>query len=106
MSSLNIDENVDESKNTFSKDNTDDQIETFDMFGDIVTPSNLESPQDINPFGDVSNDRAEEIKPGKISDQINNVREVIEEIEKSGFRVEKEEYDFEDMYQITIKIKK
>lgn len=106
MSSLNIDENVDEPKNTFSKDNTDDQIETFDMFGDIVTPSNLESPQDINPFGDVSNDSAEEIKPGKISDQINNVREVIEEIEKSGFRVEKEEYDFEDMYQITIKIKK
>lgn len=106
MSSLNVDENLDEPKNTISKDNSDDQIETFDMFGDIVTPPTSEVPQDINPFGEVSNDNAGEVKPGKISDQINNVRGVIEDIEKSGFRVEKEEYDFEDMYQITIKIKK
>lgn len=37
---------------------------------------------------------------------INNTRNSIKNIEKSGFEVETEEFDFEDMYQIIIKIKK
>lgn len=67
-------------------------IETFDMFGDIVKPQ-----EEINT--DVNNVK-------NIGDQINNVRDAIKTIETNGFVVEAEEYDFEDMYQIVIKIKK
>lgn len=74
----------------------EEPLETFDMFGDVI-----ETPQ----VGDALADE-EVIEKPKINDQINSVRDVIEKIEKLGFRVEKEEYDFEDMYQITIKIKK
>ena len=44
--------------------------------------------------------------PHSIGDQINAVRETIKNVESSGFVVEMEEYDFEDMYQMIIKIKK
>ena len=37
---------------------------------------------------------------------INNTRNAIKNIEKSGFKVDTEEFDFEDMYQIIIKIEK
>ena len=37
---------------------------------------------------------------------INNTRNAIKNIEKSGFKVDTEDFDFEDMYQIIIKIEK
>ena len=41
-----------------------------------------------------------------IGDQINSIRGAVRGAEQNGFRVEMEEYDFEDMYQIVVKIKK
>ena len=41
-----------------------------------------------------------------ISTAINKARNEVREIEDLGFDVETEEFDFEDMYQIIIKIKK
>ena len=41
-----------------------------------------------------------------ISKAINQAREEARKIEKMGFDVDTEEFDFEDMYQIIIKIKK
>ena len=35
-----------------------------------------------------------------IGDQINSIRGAVRGAEQNGFRVEMEEYDFEDMYQI------
>jgi len=75
--------------------NSDEQLETFDMFGDIITPT----PESV----DIENVQA---PPHSIGDQINAVRETIKNVESSGFVVEMEEYDFEDMYQMIIKIKK
>ncbi len=88
----------------------EEPLETFDMFGDIVTPSAPEDTKPLeNPFGSTEAPASIENAPAgprNIGDQINNVRGVISNVERAGFRVEMEEYDFEDMYQIVIKIKK
>lgn len=85
-----------ETKATSNLEPVEEELETFNMFGDIVEPV-VESQTD-------EGENAEE-KPN-IGDQINNVRQTLNGIEKLGFKIEKEEYDFEDFYQITIKIKK
>lgn len=81
-----------------------EQIETFDMFGDVVTPN---SPAPTTPFsfGTPEEQTVQENKRN-IGDQITDIRETAKKAEAAGFRVEMEEYDFEDMYQIIIKIKK
>lgn len=81
-----------------AQDTTAPAIETFDMFGDIVDPNAQVNPIDENTGAP--------IVQKNIGDQINSVRETIKTVESSGFQVEMEEYDFEDMYQIVIKIKK
>lgn len=79
-----------------------EMLETFDMFGDIITPT---EPVQNAGFGlDTSNQGVQQER--NIGDQINNIRESVRNVEGSGFRVEMEEYDFEDMYQMVIKIKK
>ncbi len=73
----------------------EETIETFDMFGDAIKPVETASPT------------PESIIPQpSIGDQINSVRNTVRNVEQSGFKVEMEEYDFEDMYQIVVKIKK
>ncbi len=89
-----------------------EQVETFDMFGDIVTP---DAPNNNHFFGfnpqpnfseQNSLNQNEQPKKKNIGDQISAIRASVKEAENSGFRVEMEEYDFEDMYQMTIKIQK
>ena len=46
------------------------------------------------------------IIPGNMDSIITKFKELEEEIEKAGFRIETEDYDFEDLYQIIIKIEK
>ncbi len=49
----------------------------------------------------------EDLKPSKsISEAINSVRGLTSELNNKGFIADIEEFDFEDMYQIVIKIKK
>ena len=71
------------------------QVETFNMFGDIIDPNAIKEA-----------DEPEAAKQLNIGDQINYVREVIENIKTNGFEVDTEEFDLADIYQITIKIKK
>lgn len=82
---------------TTEENNNEEQIETFDMFGDIALPNT--NPQEETPV-----EKTEEKK--SIGDEINRVRDSIKDVETDGFKVEMEEYDFEDMYQMIIKIKK
>lgn len=77
-------------------------LETFDMFGDIVTPSAI---VDTTGYEEGANGQMPP-QTRNIGDQINGIRQTVRSVENSGFRVEMEEYDFEDMYQIVIKIKK
>lgn len=88
--------------------NTEPELETFDIFGDTIKE---EAPEPMlnNSFDVLGNTNPMEVKPSEnknIGDQISNIRDVIKTVEGNGFRVEMEEYDFEDMYQIVIKLKK
>ena len=75
----------------------ENEIEPFDMFGHIIDPNQISSNQI----------EQEDLSQNKnIGDQINSVRNTIKQVESNGFMVEMEEYDFEDMYQMIIKIKK
>lgn len=46
------------------------------------------------------------IEPGNISSAIKSLRETAKKIEEASFKIETEEFDFEDLYQIIIKIEK
>lgn len=91
--------------------NTEDSIETFDIFGDVISDQPNESIQ-ATPFNfdqnSLQNQSLENqaVTSKNIGDQINNIRNSAHTAEEAGFRVEMEEYDFEDMYQMVIKIKK
>lgn len=89
----------------------DEEVETFDMFGDVITPTNSAPTMEttINPFGGptaISELVGGEEAKKSIGDQINTIRETVKKVETDGFKVEMEEYDFEDLYQIILKIKK
>lgn len=75
--------------------NNDDGIETFNIFGDStpVSSENTSNNEDIK-------------EEGSVGDQINTIRNSVKNVEDNGYKVEMEEYDFEDMYQMIIKIKK
>lgn len=70
-------------------------VETFNMFGDVIDPNSIKEA-----------DEEKAVEPPSIGDQINYVREVVENIKTNGFEVETEEFDLEDNYQFTIRIKK
>lgn len=88
----------------------DEQIETFDMFGDIVTPEPEKSANPdiaLNPFGGITSTVEPEVSDKKsIGDEISSIRETVKKAEADGFKIEMEEYDLEDLYQIIVKIKK
>ena len=82
-------------------------IETFDMFGDIVPPNTTPLNQNMDSMFGGSGATVETQDSSKnIGDQINSIRGAVRGAEQNGFRVEMEEYDFDDMYQIVVKIKK
>lgn len=98
-----------QNENVSSVGPVNEPIETFDMFGDVIKPTDSQPNASIQPFsfgGPANIPEAEPVQSKNIGDQINRVRDCIQGVETAGFRVEKEEYDFEDMYQIVIKIKK
>ena len=71
-------------------------VETFDMFGDEITPEETAA----------TNEDAPQAPKLNIGDKINEIRNTIEDVKNSGFVVDSEEYDLEDSYQINIIIKK
>lgn len=83
-----------------------EQIETFDMFGDIIAPNAGPVGSVIANMNAINTPTSNVVSSRNIGDQINNIRSAVRNVEGDGFRVEMEEYDFEDMYQIVVKIKK
>lgn len=64
---------------------------------DILKPQNqTENIDDENPYGDIYDLRF----------AINNFRQAIQNTKKFGFKVESDEFDFDNIYQIVIKIDK
>lgn len=93
-------ETTDTSSNN-SNESTDsedlEKFEMFDIFGDSVNP---------NEQADTDKETEETPKSFNLGDEINKVRELISIIKTDGFKVEMEEYDLEDVYQINIRIQK
>lgn len=71
-------------------------VETFDMFGDEITPEETTT----------TNEDAPQAPKLNIGDKISEIRNTIDSVKNSGFVVDSEEYDLEDSYQINIIIKK
>ena len=67
---------------------------------------NIPTAEEITDSSKAEEDQKNEIIPGNIDSIITKFKELETEIKKAGFRIETEDYDFEDLYQIIIKIEK
>lgn len=109
---VNMGDIVDESKVPFNPFIEPEKPEVMDFF----TPNINQQPETssnsiINEFREMKaeNNVVENSQPStsnNFSTAINASRETIEKLRNLGLNVESEEFDFEDMYQIIIKIKK
>ena len=109
---VNMGDIVDESKVPFNPFIEPEKPEVMDFF----TPNINQQPETssnsiINEFSEMKaeNNVVENSQPStsnNFSTAINASRETIEKLRNLGLNVESEEFDFEDMYQIIIKIKK
>lgn len=69
------------------------EIPTLPKKDPIIAPS----PEPVKP---------KKIEVGNIESAVKSIREIAKEIEEAKFKIETEEFDFEDLYQIIIKIEK
>ena len=83
--------------------------ETFNIptADELNKPIETVEPQINEP---ISSEVIEPVKPtvekGNITSAVNAVRNATKQIEEADFKIETEEFDFEDLYQIIIKIEK
>ena len=78
--------------------------ERYELF-DIPTAEEV-IPEEKQEETDKEENNSNKIIPGNIDSIISKFKELEKEIESAGFRIETEDYDFEDLYQIIIKIEK
>ena len=78
----------------------------------IQKPTTTEKPEETNSIisefrkQTYTNNTPDLPQDKNLSHAINVARDEVKKIENLGFEVDTEEFDFEDMYQIIIKIKK
>ena len=100
--------------NPFQEIETEPEIMDFDVtnqtFENPATSkvSDTEESSIIEEFRQSKDTPVEEVssEPKSLSKAINSARDEARKIENMGFNVDTEEFDFEDMYQIIIKIQK
>ncbi len=84
-----------------SKRSLQDKYEIFDI------PTAEESKiEDIEEPKEEVKDTKKRIISGDLDSVINSLKDIETEIKDAGFQIETEDYDFEDLYQIIIKIEK
>lgn len=110
---VNMGDIVDESKVPFNPFIEPEKPEVMDFFTPNINqqPETTSSNSIINEFREMKaeNNIIENSQPStnnNFSTAINTSRETINKLRDLGLNVESEEFDFEDMYQIIIKIKK
>lgn len=100
-----------EAINPFQNVTKTEPTETFDIPADPISPKG----PSVTPAVDFNKPAFEPNTPAKSDEMptkrsfapaVNSVRDVRRKLEEQGYRVDSEEFDFEDMYQIVIKIKK
>ena len=91
-----------EKENNVVTDNIsfEDKYEIFDIptAEEYVAPSKEATKQEEKD--------TKKIKSGNLNSVITTFKDIENEIKEAGFQIETEEYDFEDLYQIIIKIEK
>lgn len=109
---VNMGEIVDESKVPFNPF-IEETPEVVDFLDTPQTNANVNEPTSsiINEFREIQAQQnvippTPEPVASSLSQAINTSRDTIRKLENLGFQVDTEEFDFEDMYQIIIKIKK
>lgn len=87
----------------------EEPIETL-MLETVNKPNEqVEVPSNNQNFGLINNDLYSKKQENEVYDlrfAINNIRQAVQSTEKFGFVIDTEEFDFENMYQIIIKIDK
>ena len=72
---------------------------------DFENEEDLDEPEEKNE-AETSQKEEITIEPGSISKNVERIKALLEEIKSSGIDLELEEFDFETMYQLIIKINK
>ena len=108
---VNMGDIVDESKVPFNPFIEPEKPEVMDFFTPNTTQeSDTSSNSIINEFREMkaenNNVESQPKTNNNLTIAINTSRETIDKLRNLGLNVESEEFDFEDMYQIIIKIKK
>ena len=78
-----------------------EQEEKYEIF-DIPTAEEYVAPKKEEP----KEEDIKKIKSGDLNSVIATFKDIESEVKEAGFQIETEEYDFEDLYQIIIKIEK
>ena len=109
-----IKESTEKMINPFQEIETEPEIMDFDVtnqtFENPAVSKVSDTPESsiIEEFRQTKDTPVEEVssEPKSLSKAINSARDEARKIENMGFNVDTEEFDFEDMYQIIIKIQK
>ena len=102
------------SNNQFKEDYNSINQQELDNISKLMDDAKKEIDRQYNtfniPYGEKITDEKKEvelnIKAGDLSSVINELKKLETKVKNAGFDIETEEYDFEDLYQIIIKIEK
>ena len=98
---LNFNKSIEEN-NSYEKN----EIETLQNKYEIYDIPTAEEYVNKNEIKEIETKESNRIIKGNINSVTNTIKELTNEIKKAGFEIETEDYDFEDLYQIIIKIEK
>lgn len=109
--------NNDESKRLElnSEETTETNLENLGIEAAFSEPDTLEIMDIDNDFEQVSTEVNESLEQdeldvqeikGSVSKNVQKIKDLISELKKSGVNIELEEFDFESMYQLIVKLKK
>ena len=85
-----------------SKRSLQDKYEIFD----IPTAEESKITDEVEEITEPVKETKKRIISGDLNSVINSLKDIETEIKDAGFQIETEDYDFEDLYQIIIKIEK
>ena len=85
-----------------SKRSLQDKYEIFD----IPTAEESKITDEVEEIKEPVKEKKKRIISGDLNSVINSLKDIETEIKDAGFQIETEDYDFEDLYQIIIKIEK
>ena len=98
---LNFNKSIEEN-NSYEKNEIETLQNKYEIY-DIPTAEEYVNKKEIKELETKESNR---IIKGDINSVTNTIKELTNEIKKAGFEIETEDYDFEDLYQIIIKIEK